>query len=257
MRYHKNILSTLFLLCFLFQIVSCSKDGELLTAPGITKVTVTNVSLQEALARYTASIDGILIGDTLSSGDRQTMVIERKSGSQRFLVKDANTGKTVIDTLILLPEKSIVLTILKLSTAPDALPVLYAGGLEEVGKDEKLWSFYYTDPLLPDSIDLTMYRVRFDGTVDTLGTFEHMKKFQLADFHKVDYKHDLANATYYFDMKDPVTGAILLGSAFNPAMGAGGLMAYNDFTASHFINDIVVYDLGGSYFHYSTTILAY
>ncbi|SDG73630.1 hypothetical protein SAMN04488121_10687 [Chitinophaga filiformis] len=261
MKYKKNafskVMTAIVVAGFLFQAISCSKDGERVTAPEVVKVTVTNISLEGASARYTASIDGKMIGDTLLSGERQTQLIEHKS-EQRFLVKDANTGKTVIDTLLSLPEKSVILTILKLSSEEGASPSLYIGGQEDILPTEKLWSFYYVDPLLPDSLDLTMYRTRPDGGIDTLGKFAHIKKGKLFDFKKVDYSYGLSTAMFYFDLRDPLTGEILLGSAFDPTMGTGGLMAYNDFVATHFINDLVVYDLGGgSYFHYSTTILAY
>lgn len=240
-------------------LVSCNKNGEQVINPEIVKVTVTNVSLDAASARYLASIDGELIGDTLISGERQVEVVEHKKSEQHFVVIDANTGETVIDTLMHLPEQSAILHILKLNPDKDSRPSLYLAGNENVRENEKLWSFYYTDPLLPESVDVTMYRVRqVDGKVDTLGTFEGIKKATFFDFKKVDYTYGLSTAFYYYDVKDPVTGDILLNSGFDPSMGAGGLMAYNDFVATHFINDLVVYDLGGgSYFHYSTTILAY
>jgi hypothetical protein len=262
MNYKKStfskVLTAITVAGFLFQAASCSKDGERVIAPEVVKVTVTNISLEGASARYTASIDGELIGDTLLSGERQTQVVAHKAGGQRFLVRDANTGNAVIDTLITLPEKSVILTILKLSSGEGAAPSLYIGGNEDIKDNEKLWSFFYVDPLLPDSLDLTMYRVRQDGGIDTLGKFEGIRKGQLVDFKKIDYTYGLSISTFYYDLRDPVTGDILLGATFDPGAGAGGLMAYNDFAATHFINDLVVYDLGGgSYFHYSTTILAY
>jgi hypothetical protein len=261
MNYTKNafskVMTAIAVAGFLFLATSCSKDGERVTAPEVVKVTVTNISLEGASARYTASIDGELIGDTLLSGERQTQLVEHKN-EQRFLVRDANTGKTVIDTLLSLSGKDVILTILKLSNAEDATPSLYIGGQEDLKPTEKLFSFYFVDPLLPDSLNLTMYRIRPDGVIDTLGKFEHMRKGQLFDFKKIDYTYGLNAVTFYFDLRDPVTGEILMGSTFDPTMGTGGLMAYNDFVATHFINDLVVYDLGGgSYFHYSTTILAY
>lgn len=238
-----------------FALVSCSKDGERVIAPEVVKVTVANVSLDVSV-QYLASIDGELIGDTLISGGRQVKVVEHKKAEQRFVVKDANTGEIVIDTLMLLPEKNVTLHILKLN--PDSRPSLYLAGNEDIGENEKLWSFYYTDPLLPEAVDVTMYRVRQDGVIDTLATFEGIRKGSLFDFKKIDYTYGLSVAMYYYDVRDPVTGDILLNSGFDPLLGAGGLMAYNDFTATHFINDLVVYDLGGGgYFHYSTTILAY
>lgn len=246
--------------CWLLGI-SCSKEGTLVPATAITKVVVSNASVVPDIA-YFVSIDDVLIGDTLKGGYRNDRVIEKRPVEQHLVVKNAYTGEKLIDTMVIVPVKSAVFTILDITGV--GKPVLYTGDDQQVGPEEKLWSFYYTDALLPDSLSLQMFRIRYDmitgevAGVDTLVSFEKLKKNELAAFKLVDYRYDYTSALYFFELRDIIAGEVIPGSAFDPVYGGGARIFLTGFTEPHYINDIVAFDMGdGTYAYYSNTLLAY
>lgn len=256
-----NVMSALLTVGSFLLLSSCSKEGTLVPSTSITEVIVSNISLQPNVA-YMVAIDDVRIGDTIRSGGRYNQIIEKKAGEQHLVVNNAYTGEKLIDTMLLIPEKRGTLTIFDIGTS--GKPILYTGNDNEVGPEEKLWSFYYTDALLPDSLSLQMFRIRYDlvtgelAGVDTLVSFEKLKKNELAEFKLVDYRYDYTSALYFFELRDIITGEVMPGSAFDPEYGGGARIYLTGFTEPHYINDIVSFDVGdGTYMYYSNTLLAY
>ncbi len=223
----------------------------------VVNISAMNVALGEPVT-YSLVIDGSLFSDELTQGGRVQKNIARKEGLQHFVVLNKATQQKVVDTMLQMPSNKVNVTILKLSTDAAASPVLQLGG-DETGADEKLWTFYFTDALLPDSISITMYRVRLDDNrIDTLGSFGKLYKNKVNVFKKIDYTVRFDVAQYYFDIRDGKTGTLLPGSAFDPSMGGGGMIGYYGLEHSHLINDIQVFPLGDdNFFYYSTTIMSY
>lgn len=241
---------------------SCKKDGELVKAAEVFNITVTSFSSNTSAA-FTVVVNDDLITDSLYNGQSATKMIARVEDMQHVLVKDHFSDATLIDTLLSLQGKTVSLTLLQLDG--ESAPILVGQQDEEIPENSRVLSFFYTSDLLPDSIGMQIYACYYDANtfelseIDTLATFNKIKRGQLSSFQPVKDSIDFTTA-YFIQPLDAVTGKVLanLGTPFDPTLASGYFLSFETGplgTEKHYINGIDAMEVGDGTFNIASNRL--
>ncbi|MEI3797424.1 MULTISPECIES: hypothetical protein [unclassified Chitinophaga] len=225
--------------------LSCKKNGELIKATEVVKVTVSAFSTNTAAA-FSITINGEAIADSLFNGQVKSKVVALAEGGQHMIVRNHGSSEILIDTLVTLPVGFATITLMQLD--PAAPPLLIGKDETVIPDDRKMMAFYTKDTLLPETFGIELYACYYDEItfallkIDTLARINKIKRGELTGFVMV--KDSVAYGSgYLFQPLDAVSGQPLdnLARPFNPAEATGPLLNFDRGplgTEKYYINDI-------------------
>lgn len=216
-------------------------------------------------ARFIVIMNNTLITDSLVSTGVVSKLIKTTSETQHVVIKDYRSNALLYDTSLSTPGTSFNINILQLDATGTQKPQLISGGKsEDIPEKKVLLSLYYDDPTMPESMAVTIYRIKqnpvtftYDGT-DTLVSFAIVRRGQLADFHLMDFSLDPNFNLYVFQPRDVTTGEILPGAEMDAASFYAPMLGIGPTTDKHIICNILGTDIGGgAHYFYGSPLISY
>lgn len=210
-------------------IASCQKNGDPQTVLTYSEINVAWNYNPYPEKVFSVEVDGEKITDSLmyqNSNPNYNEAAKRILGDRnpkRFVLKDADAGTVLIDTLIHIESRTKI-RLLALSTTDK--PVI-AGESEQpadpANRDTAKYSFIYNDIKLPDSIIMTFYSgddsqipaynpEAFETLVMKRNTFSRYLNFAFNNY---------PNTVFYFSIKDAKTGDMIQDIDGNTFVGFG------------------------------------
>lgn len=210
----KCLLLPVFLVSFLF-LNACKKEGVLHEDKQIIEVAFSSFWTDPA-AVSTLTMGSTMLTDSFSSKNPKVVkqVIEKTSGNQRVMLKDNKTGRIWFDTSLLVKGGFFSATILQLG---ESAPQLVMANDEQMDPAKRDFGFYYSDPTLPDSLTLELYRVIVTTNVIVSGAdkpyivFNGIVNGKFSGFTAVPYYYGFGRQTerVVFKLKNAKTGEYL------------------------------------------------
>lgn len=194
---------------------ACKKEGVLQTEPEIMKVSVNSYWADpEALSSLTLSNTLLIDSISQSKANINNVIIGKTGGQQHLQLRNLKTGEIWIDSLLDIPGHFLSMRILQLQQ--EDAPQLIIGGDETPDPAKRNIGFNYSDPDLPETLTLELYRVIVQapniivsGTDEPIALFEHVQRGKFTGFTVIDYYTDFEKARFVFKLKDEKTNEYL------------------------------------------------
>lgn len=243
---------------------ACSKEGDFQEKASMRQMQVRSLSLAPD-TRFIVIINNTLVTDSLVSTGVVNKLIKTTGETQHVVIKDYLSNALLYDTLLSTPGTSFNINILQLDATGAHKPQLISGGKsEDIPAKKILLSLYYDDPTMPESMAVTIYRIKqnpetftYDGT-DTLVNFAIVRRGQLADFRLMDFSLDPNFNLYVFQPKDVTTGEVLPGAEMDPTIFYAPMLGIGPTNDKHIICNILGTDIGGgAHYFYGSPLISY
>jgi hypothetical protein len=228
-------------------------------------ITITGFST-DPLAAFAVKVNGDIVSDSVYSGYTTSKIVTRKDGLQQFTVSSKSTGALLIDTLIDIQGSKATIRLLQLD--PAMPPQILGQQDDDLPADKHRLAFYYTDPLLPDSLTAEVYycwynpdTYEFEKIRDT-ARYDKIKRGTLSEFQLISGDGITPNAVYMIEVFNAVTGERLSGLAapFDPVNFSGYPIDFAPGvfgTEKNYINSMVTLGSQGFFDIFSNRMISY
>lgn len=223
-RQRRFVCLYIFLLIVLFS--SCSKDQGRLSSVDPVMITISSF-FNDPQAAFTVKVNGEVVSDSVFSGDKVSKIVTRKDGLQQFVVSNKSTGALLIDTLIEVKGTKAAIILLQLD--PASPPQIIGQQEDDLPADQHRLAFYYTDPILPDSLTAEVHYCWYDPNtyefikIKETARYNKIKRGMLSEFQLIGGDGVAPNVIYMLELFSAVTGERLSGLAtpFDPVNYSG------------------------------------
>lgn len=202
-------IASLFLMTIVF-LAGCKKTGTLMPNEKVIRATI-QVSSIKTDSKFKVIVSNVVLIDSLPNENNVTRNILRSEDPQRLKIENIISSETIIDTMIVFPSPFANYNIIQLDTTEGAKPLFIdqlAGSDDTIPDQHLKLSIYVKDELLPETIDISIYKVTPRVKIDTPAIYE-LKGVQnngsFTDFLLLDWSE------YYYicEIRDSKTGELV------------------------------------------------
>lgn len=218
---YKNYLKTIFAFFSFVTIMSaCQKNGELQPELSYYQIYIKWFYTPNGDVPYKVEIDGLKVTDSLIFSKTEynlanKLVTDNGKKLKHLVISDADKDSIVLDTMIHINGKR---TVQLLAVSPEDRPVIMDGGNNEEGEADPdstaaKYRYYYSEPLLPDSISMEFYYCNattrpFVLDLPSAHTLT-VRKGEFSDYLELDMSKYGNNTFILFDLKDAKTDTLI------------------------------------------------
>lgn len=253
----------IFLLAVIFS--SCSKDQGRIASVDPVMITVSSF-FNDPQAAFTVKMNGEVVSDSVFSGYRISKIVTRRDGLQQFVVSSKSTGALLIDTLIEVKGNKTAIILLQLD--PASPPQIIGQQEDDLPADQHRLAFYYTNPILPDSLTAEVHYCWYDPNtyefvkIKETARYSKIKRGVLSEFQLISGDGVAPNVIYMLELFNAVTGERLSGlvNPFDPVNYSGystDLAPGPSGTEKNYINSIVTSGTQDFFDIYTNRMISY